>query len=106
MSFISADRQNYLVNKITEDLLQSKFVSSSRDSLFQGVRVAVSQFVREWEELEKDANAKIRSIKRGVIPGTAEWDLLQAKYMEESFKKKSSVIVKAQISGASQNKKN
>ena len=95
MSLLSADRQNYFVNKITEDFLRNKWVSApDRDFLFQRVRIAFSQFIREWEELETEAEKKVRSIKRGVVHGTAEWDLLFSKYLEESFRKKSVLFVK------------
>ena len=106
MSVLGADRQNHLVNKITEDFLENKMISApDRDFLFQRVRIALSEFVKEWTELDKEVERKIRSIKRGVPPGTSEWELLYSKYFEESFRKISSVLVKAQVSGALQNKK-
>ena len=106
MSVLGADRQNHLVNMITENFLKNKMISApDRDFLFQRIRIALSEFVREWTELDSKVEKKIRSIKRGVLPGTSEWELLYSKYFEEDFKKISSVLVKAQISGAPQNKK-
>jgi len=92
---LTGDRQNYLVRKITDSLLQNKLVSYlDKDFLFQKVRIGLSQFLREWEEIDRSAIQKIQSIKRGVIPGSSEWDVLYMQYFEENFKKKSSSLVK------------
>jgi len=92
---LSEDRQNDLVQKIVEDLLNRKQVAApSRDILFQKVKMAMNQFIREWNDLDRDIVAKLKSIKRGILPQSAEWEVLYHQYLEEGFQKKSSLFVK------------
>ena len=92
---LSPERQSYLAQIITKDLLQKSLVKSpSQELLFEKVKKALSFFVKEWEEMERDISHKIESIKRGVRPGSSEWDVLYQRFLEESFRKKSRLFVK------------
>ena len=92
---LSPSRQNHLANIILEDLLQKKSVLiSSRELLFEKIKQGLHLFVQEWEEMDKEISYKISSIKRGVLPGSSEWDVLYSRFLEESFRKKSRLFVK------------
>ena len=41
------------------------------------------KFVKEDMEIDKSAREKVASLKRGVIEGTREWEILYRKYYEE-----------------------
>ena len=96
MKELSADRQNCLTRLIVDDLLKNQSVStdSSTDLVFQAVKKGVSLFVREWGEIDQAAQKKISSIKRNIIPGSSEWEVLYNQYIEELFQKKSILFVK------------
>ena len=92
---LSADRQSYLSHCITDRLLEKKLVSAdSKELLFEPVKFAVSFFVQEWEEMEREVFKKIESIKRGIRPGSSEWEVLYNRFLEESFQRKSRLFVK------------
>ena len=92
---ISADRQSYLSHKLTDRLLEKGMVTApSKEILFEQVKSAVHSFVQEWEEMEQEILKKIESIKRGIRPGSSEWDVLYNRFLEESFRKKSRLFVK------------
>ena len=92
---LSPDRQNHLANVIVRDLMETNYVSvASRDILFSAVKKAFSEFVREWEEMDKEISYKISSIKRGIHPGSSEWEALYSRFFEEIFRKKSRLFVK------------
>lgn len=92
---LSPDRQNYLADIILEDLLEQGFVeSSSREILFEKIQQGLRLFVKEWEDLDQEISHKISSIKRGIHPGSSEWDVLYNRFLEESFRKKSRLFVK------------
>ena len=96
---ISSDRQSSLINAMVEEILRRKLVSvSSRDVLFQKVREGFSRFLAEWEEIHREAEQKIRSIKRGVLQGSAEWDVLYLQFFEEKYKRTSSLLLKQRSS--------
>ena len=91
---LSPDRQSYLANVILEDLLAQGLVKASREVLFEKIKQALSFFTREWEEMDREISYKIESIKRGVRPGSSEWDILYSRFLEESFRKKSRLFIK------------
>ncbi|MCZ0932274.1 MAG: DUF507 family protein [Oligoflexia bacterium] len=92
---LSADRQSYLSHKLADRLSEKNLVSApSKEVLFEQVKSAVHFFVQEWEEMEREVLKKIESIKRGIRPGSSEWDVLYNRFLEESFRKKSRLFVK------------
>ena len=92
---LSADRQSYISHKLVDRLLEKNLVElSSKEVLFGPVKSAVHLFVQEWEEMEQEVLKKIESIKRGIRPGSSEWDVLYNRFLEESFQKKSRLFVK------------
>jgi len=92
---ISLDRQNHISRTVLEDLLKEGFVvSSSQEVLFEKIKQALNLFVKEWDEMDQKISHKIQSIKRGIHPGSSEWDVLYSRFLEESFKKKSKLFVK------------
>ena len=96
---ISSDRQSFLISIIVEGILKRKLVSApSREVLFQKVREGFSRFLSEWEGIHKEADYKIRSIKRGILPGSAEWDVLYFQFFEEKYKRTSSLLLKQRSS--------
>ena len=96
---ISADRQSFLISIIVEEIIKRGLVSTpSRDILFQKVREGFSHFLSEWEDIHREADHKIRSIKRGILPGSAEWDVLYLQFFEEKYKRTSSLLLKQRSS--------
>ena len=92
---LSPDRQNYIADAITEDLIKQDYVEiSSREILFKQIKQALAVFIKEWVEMDQNISQKIESIKRGVRPGSTEWDVLYNRFLEESFRKKSRLFVK------------
>lgn len=92
---LSDDRQDYLASIIVDGLLKDKKISaSSRDVVFQKVKIGFNQFMREYNQLDQEITEKLKSIKRGVLPGSSEWDVLYGQFFEEEFRKKSSLFIK------------
>ena len=92
---LSPDRQTYLAHNISDDLLRQEYISApSKEILFEKIKQALSLFVKEWTDMDQEISNKISSIKRGVRPGSSEWDVLYQRFLEESFRKKSRLFVK------------
>ena len=92
---MSSERQSSLIHAIVEEIQKRNLVSAlSRDALFQKVREGFSRFFREWQEIHREAEYKIKSIKREVIRDSAEWDVLYFQFFEEKYKKTSSLLLK------------
>lgn len=92
---MSSERQSSLIHAIVEEAQKKNLVSApSRDALFQKVREGFSRFLKEWEEIHKEAEYKIQSMKREVPRDSAEWDVLYFQFFEEKYKKTSSLLLK------------
>ena len=96
MKELSADRQSYLTRLIVDELLKNRLVSDtlSKDLVFYAVKKGLSLFVLEWAETDRRAREKVSGIKRDIVPGGSEWEVLYGRFVEELFQKKSVLFVK------------
>jgi uncharacterized protein len=51
-------------------------------------RELIEQFVAQGDAVDAAVRRKIASLKRGVVEGTAEWNLLYRRYRDEELRKK------------------
>lgn len=81
---ISEDRQSHLAHVITDAIWNDDLVDYSDDEMALRVaKKAIAEFVKEDEEIDQRARDKVTSLKRGVVEGSPEWDILYKKYYEE-----------------------
>lgn len=86
---LSEDRQSHLAHLITDKVWGDDIVDfSDDDEALKAAKKAIVLFVRENIEIDERARAKISSLKRGVIEGSSEWDILYKKYYEEEKNRK------------------
>jgi len=52
-------------------------------------RQLITQWLEKGDEADAAARRKIASLKRRVVEGSAEWNLLYRRYREEELRKKS-----------------
>jgi hypothetical protein len=85
---ISEDRQSHLAHIITDAIWNDDLVDySDDDQALRLAKVAIAEFVKEDEAMDKAARDKVASLKRGVVEGSPEWDIMYKKYYEEERKK-------------------
>ena len=81
---ISEDRQSHLAHLITDALYDDDLVDFvDDDRALRVAKQAVAEFVKEDEEIDRKAREKVASLKRNVIEGSPEWDVMYRKYYEE-----------------------
>lgn len=81
---ISEDRQSHLAHVITDAVYDDDLVDFSDDEMaLRFAKKAIAEFVKEDEEIDRKAREKVTSLKRGVVEGSPEWDVLYKKYYEE-----------------------
>lgn len=51
-------------------------------------RELIEQWGERGETIDEAARRKIASLKRGVVEGSAEWNILYRRYREEGLRKK------------------
>lgn len=81
---ISEDRQTHLAHLLTDSIWNDDLVDYTDDDLALRVaKKAIAEFVKEDMEIDRKAREKVASLKRGVVEGSPEWDILYKKYYEE-----------------------
>ncbi len=81
---LSAERQLYFARLLTDELWNDDLVDYSDDDIALRVaRQAIGEFVKEDLEIDLKAREKVSSLKRNVVEGTPEWEILYKKYYEE-----------------------
>lgn len=81
---LSEDRQNHLAKLLTDKVWGDDIVDfSDDDEAARTARKAVALFVKEVDDIDTKAREKILTLKRGVMEGTHEWEILYRKYYEE-----------------------
>lgn len=81
---ISEDRQSHLAHLAVDAVYDDDLVDfSDDDTAYRISKKAVAEFVKEDSEIDQRAREKVASLKRGVVEGSPEWDILYRKYYEE-----------------------
>lgn len=81
---LSEERQYHLAHKVTDKVWGDDIADFSDDELaLKAAKKAIIDFVKEDSEIDQKAREKVASLKRNVIEGTPEWDILYKKYYEE-----------------------
>lgn len=83
-TILSEERQIHLAHLVTDKVWGDDIVDfSDDDEAFRTARKAIALFVNEVSEIDLRTRDKIQSLKRGVLEGSSEWDILYKKYYEE-----------------------
>lgn len=86
---ISEDRQTHLAHVITDAIWNDDLVDyTDEDLALRLAKKAIAEFVKEDTEIDIKAKQKVASLKRNVIEGTPEWEILYRKYYEEERNKR------------------
>lgn len=81
---LSEDRQSHLAHLITDKVWGDDIADFSDDEeALKATKKAVIAFVKEVSEIDQKAREKVASLKRNVMEGTSEWEIMYRKYYEE-----------------------
>lgn len=81
---LSEERQTHWAHVVTDKVWGDDIVDFTDDD--QALRIAkkaIVDFVKEDMAIDQSAREKVASLKRGVLEGTREWEILYKKYYEE-----------------------
>lgn len=81
---LSEDRQSHLAHLVTDKVWGDDIADfSDDDQALKATKMAIVFFVREVMDIDKHAREKVASLKRNVMEGTSEWEIMYKKYYEE-----------------------
>ncbi len=81
---LSEDRQTNWAHILTDSVWEDDLVDfTDYDQDLRQAKLAIAAFVKEDSDIDQRAKAKVASLKRGVVEGSPEWDVMYKKYYEE-----------------------
>jgi hypothetical protein len=81
---LSEDRQSHLAHLVTDKVWGDDIADfSDDDQALKAAKMAIVLFVREVADIDQHAREKVASLKRNVMEGTSEWEIMYKKYYEE-----------------------
>lgn len=81
---LSEDRQSHWAHLITDGVWNDDLVDfKDDDQALRATKRAIIEFVKDDQDIDTKARQKVSSLKRGVVEGSPEWDIMYKKYYEE-----------------------
>jgi uncharacterized protein len=85
---LSEERQSHWAHLLTDSIWNDDMVDyTDEDQALRLAKEAIREFVKEDTAIDTRAREKVASLKRGVIEGSPEWEIMFKKYYEEERKK-------------------
>lgn len=85
---ISEARQGHLAQLIVDKIWHDDLVEyPDEDATMRFAKKAISMWITEQSALDEVVRAKISSLKRTLLEGTPEWDVMYGKYYEEELRR-------------------
>lgn len=81
---LSEERQLYWAHLMTDAVWNDDLADyTDEDLALRLAKKAIVEFVKEDADISQKARDKVATLKRGVMEGTPEWDIMYKKYYEE-----------------------
>ena len=89
MSFLSEERLSHIARLVVDGIYNDDIADfNDDDAALRAAKKGLSDFVKVIAEVETAARAKVASLKRGVVEGSPEWDVMYSKYFEEELQRR------------------
>ncbi|MBK9292894.1 MAG: DUF507 family protein [Oligoflexia bacterium] len=86
---LSEEKQTHIAHVIIDGIWNDDLVEySNEDEAIREAKRVVVEFVKKETALDDAVRQKIATLKKNVIEGTREYDLLYKKYYDEELNKK------------------
>ncbi len=86
---LSEERVSHLARVVVDGIWDDDLVDYvDDDAALRAAKRGLNLFVKEMEDVDQKATARVASLKRGVVEGSPEWDVLYQKYFEEELQRK------------------
>ena len=86
---LSDERQNNFIRLVVDTIWNDDLVDyTDDDAAFRFAKKGMSEFLKEYQEIEVKTRQTISNLKRNVVEGSPDYDVLYSKYFEEELKKR------------------
>lgn len=86
---LSEERLSHIARLVVDGIWDDDLVDyTDDDAALRAAKKGLADFVKIVSEVDSSARAKVASLKRGVVEGSPEWDVLFSKYFEEELQRR------------------
>lgn len=86
---LSEERLSHIARLVVDGIWDDDLVDyTDDDAALRAAKKGLADFVKVVSEVDSSARAKVASLKRGVVEGSPEWDVLFSKYFEEELQRR------------------
>ncbi len=86
---LSEDRVGHLARIVVDAIWNDDLVDyTDDDAALRAAKRGLNEFVKDVEDIDKTVQAKVASLKRNVVEGSPEWDIMYGKYFEEEMQRR------------------
>lgn len=86
---LSEERISHLARLVVDGIWNDDLVDyTDDDAALRAAKKGLTEFMAQLDDVDEKVKAKVASLKRGVIEGSPEWDILYAKYFEEEMQRR------------------
>jgi hypothetical protein len=91
---LSEDKANHLAHVILTTIKKYtgvKVTGNNDERVLKAIKQVVTAELMQEQEIDRTVKAKLASYSRGIVEGSAEWDILYRKTFEEEMRKQTKV---------------
>ena len=86
---LSEERISHLARLVVDGIWNDDLVDyTDDDAALRAGKKGLTDFMGELDDIDEKVKAKVASLKRGVMEGSPEWDILYGKYFEEEMQRR------------------
>ena len=86
---ISDERLSHLASVVVDGIWKDDLVDyTDDDTAVRIAKRAAVKFAEEVKDIDRKARSTVASLKRNVVEGSPEWDVLYKKYYEEEMQRR------------------
>lgn len=88
---IGVERQSHLAHKLIDELWGNELIDFDEDNeemILRFAKVAIKDWVAEQGDMDEAVRTKLSKLKRDLMEGTSEWNILYRKYLQEEMNRR------------------
>ena len=86
---LTDERQSHFARILVDKIWNEDLVDyTDEDLAIKLAKKGIAKFVKEFEDIDAATRKTITNLKRNVMEGTPEWDVLYGKYFEAELQKR------------------
>lgn len=86
---LSEDRISHISHQIHDRLYLDELVDYiDEDEALRVIKKVFTEFLVMEDQIDNQVRLKISTLKKGIMEGSPEWEVLYRKYFEEEMRKK------------------